>query len=148
MIARLILRWAKNRKPDFVIGGLDNPYLERHWLLPRNPLFNVYVHRFLRSDDDRAEHTHPWINMSWLLQGCYIEWQHGKPFYRNAGDIVFRHSGHIQHRIELNDGPAWTVFFTGPRYKTWHFACPQGLIPWKDFVASDDKGAVGRGCEQ
>jgi hypothetical protein len=71
--ARLVA-WGMNRVPDFVIGGEQRPYLLRHFVIPRNPLFNVYLHCFLRSDDDRAHHDHPWLfNMSWLLDGEYIE---------------------------------------------------------------------------
>jgi hypothetical protein len=38
MIREAILRWARNREPDFIIGGRERPYLRRHWLIPRNPL--------------------------------------------------------------------------------------------------------------
>ena len=34
-----ILRWARARQPDFIIGGAERPYLRRHWLLPRNSAF-------------------------------------------------------------------------------------------------------------
>ena len=58
------------RTPDLVIGGWDDPYLLRWWLIPRNRWFNVYLHLFLRSDDDRALHDHPWFNLSFLLEGA------------------------------------------------------------------------------
>lgn len=44
---------AQSRNPDFIIGGAD-PYMLRWWVIPRNKVFNIYLHRFLRSDDDRA----------------------------------------------------------------------------------------------
>lgn len=144
----LLRRVAAKRPPDFIVGGAEDPYLLRWWLIPRNPVFNIYLHKFLRSDDDRAEHTHPWANCSWLMHGSYVEWQKGIPTRREAGDIVFRRSGHMQHRVELTDGPCWTIFITGPRYKHWHFVCPQGLVFWKDFVDARDSGSVGKGCDQ
>jgi hypothetical protein len=52
------------RDPDFIIG--NPPYMLRWWLLPRNPTFNVYYHRILRDDDDRALHDHPWPSFSRL----------------------------------------------------------------------------------
>lgn len=61
------------RAPDFVIGGAERPYLLRWFVIPRNKVFNVYLHQFLRSDDDRALHDHPWVNLSILLRGGYIE---------------------------------------------------------------------------
>ena len=42
--------------PHMVIGGAEDPYLLRWYLIPRNPFVNVYLHKFLRSDDDRALH--------------------------------------------------------------------------------------------
>lgn len=154
MIRAAILKWAQARMPDFVIGGQDRPYLLRHFLIRRNPVFNIYVHQFLRSDDDRALHDHPWLfNCSWLLAGSYFEHTpHGVAF-RQAGQWKFRWGG-APHRVELtkdyhrNEVACWTVFITGPRIREWGFHCPQGWIPWKKFTDSRDSGQVGRGCDQ
>lgn len=93
-----LIRRAERRGPDFVIGGHERPYLLRWRLLPRNPVFNVYLHQFLRSDDDRALHDHPWLfNVSLLLRGPYIEWvpagdntRRPEPRFLKAGDCKFR----------------------------------------------------------
>lgn len=154
MIRSAILRWARNREPDFVIGGLDDPYLRRHFLIPRNPVFNIYVHEFLRSDDDRAHHDHPWLfNASWLIDGQYIEHiiTMGGALIkspRSAGAFKFRW-GKAPHRLELcHNLPCWTVFITGPRIRDWGFYClERGWIHWKKFTASDDSGAIGKGCD-
>jgi hypothetical protein len=61
------------REPDVVIGGRDNPYLLRWHLIPRNKLFGIYLHRFLRDDDDRALHDHPKNNISLILTTDYRE---------------------------------------------------------------------------
>jgi hypothetical protein len=162
MIRAAILRWAKNRAPDFVIGGQEAPYLRRHWLLPRNRFFNVYVHEFLRSDDDRALHDHPWLfNASWLIDGQYVEHTPAGQFARRAGDWKFRW-GAAAHRVELlveleyepdwtviaRPLPCWTVFITGPRVREWGFLCPKGWIPWQQFTDSRDSGAIGKGCAE
>lgn len=154
-----ILRWARNREPDFVIGGRERPYLRRHWLLPRNPVFNIYVHEFLRSDDDRALHTHPWLfRVSWILEGSYIDWMPGNgnpqrpvPRFLRAGDVSWQW-GASAHRVQLfmqagQEQPCWTLFTTGPRVRQWGFLCEHGFVHWKLFTASDDPGAVGRGCD-
>ncbi len=134
------------RKPDFVIGSSDNPYLLRWWIIPRNPIFNVYLHKIIRSDDDRAKHDHPWINVSILLAGGYREFTPKAIYNRKPGSIVFR-LGTSLHRLEVEEGrPAWSLFITGPRYRQWGFACPQGWRHWKDFTAPADKGQIGRGC--
>jgi hypothetical protein len=149
---RFIARVTR-RQPDVVIGGHDRPYLLRWWVIPRNRFFNVYLHRFLRSDDDRALHDHPWANCSVLLRGRYLEHtiaaggvQHQRLLV--AGDIALRLSGQHAHRIELVDGPCWTLFLTGPRYRQWGFHCPeQGWVHWERFTAADDPGAIGKGCD-
>lgn len=152
-IANNIIQWASRRRPDFMIGGGDDTYLLRWFLIPRNSIFNVYVHCFLRSDDDRALHDHPWINCSILLFGKYTEHQISQGgihthTVRRAGDWHIRWSGKIAHRIELTHGTCWTLFITGPRYREWGFHCPeQGWIPWKRFTKKDDAGEIGKGCE-
>ena len=153
LIRNAILRWARNREPDFVIGGQDNPYLRRHWLLPRNRFFNVYVHEFLRSDDDRALHDHPWLfNASWLIEGQYIEHTPAGANWLWRGDWRFRW-GPAPHRVELfqhrhgvSPMTAWTVFITGPVVREWGFHCQKRWVPWQEFTDARDSGAIGRGC--
>lgn len=153
MIRSAILKWAQARQPDFVIGGAERPYLLRHFLIPRNPVFNIYVHEFHRSDDDRALHDHPWLfNCSILLEGSYIEHTPAGRFFRRAGDWKFRWGG-APHRVQLLETagyefPCWTVFVTGPRIREWGFHCPKGWVHWKDFTDARDSGQVGRGCDQ
>lgn len=65
-LARHLIARATRRAPDVVIGEADSPYLLRWHPIPRNPIFNVYLHQFLRDDDDRALHDHPWVNVSLL----------------------------------------------------------------------------------
>lgn len=168
---RLIRRvMAKGREADFVIGGQSDPYLMRWWLTPWSGLYRhverptpwqrlvrcapgLYLHLFLRSDDDRALHCHPWANASLLLRGAYTEHTiaaggiHRRQVL-SAGALRVRLSGRMAHRIELHDGPCWTLFFTGPRYRDWGFHCAeQGWIPWQRFTAAEDPGSVGKGCE-
>lgn len=149
---RFIARVAR-RLPDFVIGGPQRPYLRRWWTLPRNRLFNVYLHQFLRSDDDRALHDHPWLfNASLILRGSYTEETIAAGgirvrTVRGAGSVKLRF-GPAPHRVELHEGPCWTLFITGPRVREWGFHCPDaGWVHWKRFTADDDKGAVGAGCD-
>lgn len=139
--------------PDVVIGGAERPYMLRWWVLPRNRFLNVYLHHFLRSDDDLALHDHPWANCSVLLRGEYTEHtiaaggiEHRRLL--RAPGLRARLSGRLAHRIELHAGPCWTLFITGPRYREWGFHCPAGWVHWKKFTAADDPGAIGNGCNQ
>ena len=144
-------RTASRREPDFVIGNRNNPYLERWWIIPRNRFFNIYLHRFLKSDDDRALHDHPWINCSILINGEYVEHTiaAGGIQYRNhyvTGDIKFRRAKYA-HRVELINGQCWTLFITGPVIREWGFHCVHGWRRWQEFVDQRDSGQIGRGCD-
>lgn len=162
------------RKPDFIIGSPHNPYLLRWWLIPRNRFFNIYLHKFMRDDDDRALHDHPWYSCSVILKGGYIEIVPlGKAgenngtigLVRKPGRIVFRRATQA-HRVRLfrkpmwyTSGnmeqviPAWSLFITGPRIREWGFWC-EGVrwIHWRDFVGVKEGRAngdeIGKGCEE
>lgn len=138
------------RAPDFVIGPPDRPYLLRWWIIPRNRLFNIYLHKILRDDDDRALHDHPWWNLSIILKGCYREIRTGYNKIHRRGSIVLRRPT-CAHRLELvtergGINYCWSLFITGPVQRTWGFHCPQGWVPWREFVDQTDTGNVGRGC--
>jgi len=98
-------RVARRRPSDQNIGPRDNIYLRRWYVIPRNPLFNIYLHQFLRSDDDRALHDHPWLNVSYVLRGSYYEQTiaaggvHSRTL-RSAGMFAFRRARQA-HRVEL-----------------------------------------------
>ncbi len=117
------------------ITGLDgSEYLIRRYLLPRNKILNIYLHRFLGSDDDRALHDHPWYSVSVVLKGELIEHLPRKRLRKiKAGVISFR-SPLQQHRIELPTGQkATTLFITGPVVRKWGFACPKGWVAWDRY---------------
>ena len=170
---RFIMLVAGRRPPDFIIGGADHPYLRRWGVTPWSGLYRsdngasdcwwkgivrrlpgIYLHEFLRDDDDRAHHDHPWANASILLRGQYLEHtiaaggvHHVKLI--SAPALRVRWTGRMAHRIALVDGaPCWSLFITGWRYRDWGFHCPRGWVFWKDFVRTDDTGAVGKGCDQ
>ncbi|HRI88100.1 MAG TPA: hypothetical protein PK869_07545 [Candidatus Hydrogenedentes bacterium] len=148
------------REPDYLIGGAENPYMRRWWLLPRNRFFNVYLHHIVRDDDDRALHDHPWWSFSLMLAGALLEhyrrpsftgWHDTQRLRRlSQGAMTFR-SARFAHRLSvMSGGGAWTLFITGPRIREWGFHCPQGWKHWKDFTGyrfSGDSSVVGPGCE-
>lgn len=152
------------REPDFIIGNPRDPYLRRWWVIPRNRFFNIYLHHFRRSDDDRALHDHPYLfNCSLLLDGMYREWVRWEDRPKGAevatstdsaicgidryeGAYAWRW-GAAPHRIELPNGGCWTLFITGPRVREWGFLCPNGWIPWHVFTKSDRPGEIGKGCD-
>ncbi len=151
-----IQKWAekymKSREPDFVIGGSDDPYLLRWWVIPRNRFFNIYLHKVLHSDDDRALHDHPFCNVSFIVKGGYDEYTIadggvGHRARRLAGAFKFRLPS-AAHRLEIVPelGETITLFVTGPRVRQWGFHCPQGWKHWKEFTSPNNKGEAGAGC--
>lgn len=194
----LMRRVASQRLPDFVIGSdaPGGPYLNRWFLTPWRPLQsrlramaqqhpsranralaraagwlpNLYLHQFLRDDDDRALHDHPSWAASFILAGAYTEHTiaAGGVHHRTnleAGALRFLPTRHA-HRIELLPWwltaddyypppdaaphartPCWTLFLFGPTLRNWGFHCPQrGWVPWQEFTAAEQPGEIGPGC--
>jgi len=108
------------RKPDVVIGSEDNPYMERWHLIPRNGIFDIYLHKISRSDDDRALHDHRADNISFILSGQYTEilaprigeeWDVIFPntYKRKRFSLIFR-KAEQPHRLVLESDPSLTQF--------------------------------------
>jgi hypothetical protein len=150
-LAKWLTDQVKRRDPDIIIGAdgettthQKNPYLWRWHLIPRNPIFNVYVHCFWRGDNDRELHDHPWWNLSIILEGHYLEeipschWRkytHGRAttvVFRGEGDVIRRRAGQM-HRIYVSKPPVYSLFITGPKIRDWGFYCAQGWVDRRDF---------------
>lgn len=145
---------AQSREPDFqVIQGPERKiYLRRWWLVPRNAECNVYLHNMLADDADDV-HDHMYESWSLILtDGLEERWierpegLHDPKFahlggfpagsYKHrtlrAGDVVYR-TERMAHQL-LVRAPAWTLFATGPRVKSWGHWCPRtGWMDWKTY---------------
>ena len=113
--------------------GQDRDYLQRWYIIPRNRFFNIYLHRYTGSDDDRALHDHPWWSLSINGKGRLAEirerfvendygwWQAGE----ETRDIIpfwpYLRAPLDMHRMLLRTETAWTLFITGPRVRDWGF---------------------------
>lgn len=111
----------------------QEPYLERYYVFLKDRKyfpFNIFVHKFLKSDPDDV-HDHPWPYVTLILRGGYYEWipefdsqglQIGETrYWRGPGHFRIC-SSHSYHRIELNPGiTAWTMFMPGPQSREWGF---------------------------
>lgn len=111
----------------------NDPYLERYYLFLKDRKtfpFNVFLHKFLKSDPDDI-HDHPWPYATLILKGGYYEWV---PIFDDTGKLVaenrlWRGPGHFRvcsatdyHRIELKaDTDCWTLFMPGPQKREWGF---------------------------
>ena len=160
-ISRSILRrlnraLAPRRKPDVCIGGTpEEPYLLRWYVWPRNKWCNLYYHVFLRSDDDRALHDHPWPSVSLLLAGPIGEIYRRRDGAHVArtierGQVVYRGAKFAHRLVMLERAPvAASLFLTGPVVREWGFLCPRiGWRHWRDFTKGAKGETIGKGCAE
>ena len=117
------------RPPDFQVED----YLDRWWIIPRNKYFNIYLHKFIASDDDRAFHDHPWYSVSFLLSGEITEHSYNRVRFIPRFFPVFR-SAKFAHRLEVVKCPVWTLFMTGPNMRNWGFYAPEGWMFWQKYI--------------
>jgi hypothetical protein len=124
----------------------NEPYLERYYLFLRERErfpFNVFLHKFLKSDPDDV-HDHPWPYATLILKGGYWEWiPHFDTVGRKTGEYqVWRGPGHFRiskansfHRIELDpDITAWTLFMPGRKCRDWGFMVKNKWVQWEQYL--------------
>jgi hypothetical protein len=144
MLLKLLDRLGRKR---IVMDRVENePYLERYYLFlkERNRFpFNVFLHKFLKSDPDDV-HDHPWSYATLILKGGYWEWI---PQFNSAGEKIgevaaWRGPGHFRispansyHRIELDPTvTAWTLFMPGPKQRDWGFLVRNQWVQWEEYL--------------
>src|SRR6185503_1346680 len=121
----------------YVIGPADDPYMIR-FAIVKSPSFGLCVHKFVRSDYERALHDHPWWYASFVLVGSYVEEFHverpdGRPISvgedgglrartrRTPWSFALR-PAKWRHRVILDvertapyaPVPCWTLVLMGP----------------------------------
>ncbi len=115
----------------------NEPYLERFYLFLKdrgNFPFNIFLHKFLKSDPDDL-HDHPWNFRSLILYGGYWEYTEEGKFWR--GPLTYRYSPATKlHRVELDkDNPTcWTLFIPGQRCREWGFKTDEGWIHNEKYI--------------
>jgi hypothetical protein len=147
------LRREMMREPDKVIMPDGHKVSMRRWhLIPRNPFFNVFLHHIIESDDDRALHDHPWVSLSVILDGSYVEITRTGERLWPTDAIIFRRAKHA-HRLVIKPldasfSGALSLFITGPTIRQWGFLCPQGWRSAKEYTVLDHgRSVIGRGCD-
>ena len=142
------LNWLERQgRRRIVMDRINNePYLERYYLFlkdRKNFPFNVFLHKFLKSDPDDV-HDHPWGYFTLILKGGYYEWipvfgEDGKKIgemakWRGPGHFRFC-SANSFHRIELDPSvTCWTLFMPGPQQRDWGFLTRQGWIQHEQYL--------------
>ena len=170
MIEKLVILLAKLAEKmgrrveisDQITGEL---YLVRYMLF-KNPLFCVYIHRFMKSDPD-VHHNHPWGFFTYIVTKGYTEERTifddndgefdivlnkrlpGSIAYRKASDM---HRVILDRQYQRNEEhlAPLTVCLIGPRKKhSWGFVEPKvyngkvSSLVWTDWrsylnISKDD----------
>jgi hypothetical protein len=141
-------KWLEQHdRKRIIMDRVDNePYLERYYVFLKDRKwfpFNVFVHKFLKSDPDDV-HDHPWPYATFILKGGYYEWV---PQFNSAGQKIgeiakWRAPGHFRicsstsyHRIELDPNvTCWTLFMPGPQKREWGFLVKNKWIPHGEYL--------------
>jgi hypothetical protein len=126
----------------------NEPYLERYYIFLKDRKhfpFNVFIHKFLKSDPDDV-HDHPWPYATLILKGGYWEWI---PQFNSKGEkfseiAKWRGPGHFRtcgaksyHRIELDPSvDCWTMFMPGPQKREWGFLVNNKWIHNEEYLES------------
>ena len=144
MFLKLLEKLGRKR---IVMDRVENePYLERYYIFlkerKRFP-FNVFLHKFLKSDPDDV-HDHPWPYATLILKGGYWEWT---PRFDDRGNKItelvrwcgpgsFRWArAKTYHRIELDPRvECWTLFMPGVKQREWGFLVRNQWIQWEEYL--------------
>lgn len=154
MFKKLLTVLDKIGRKRIVMDRVNNePYLERYYLFLKDRKrfpFNVFLHRFLKSDPDDV-HDHPWPYFTIILKGGYYEWI---PVFNQQGKKVYEISkwcrpGHFRlcsaasfHRIELDPTvECWTLFMPGPQQRDWGFLVNNRWVQWEKYLSLRNKPA-------
>jgi hypothetical protein len=130
MLSKLLDRLIPKR---VIVNCEREPYLHR-WFLIRLTRVGVFVHKFVRSDEDRALHDHPWSFIVIPLWGGYIE--HNSAGRRRVRPLISTRyrSAEYRHRVELIDGrPSWSLFIRFTKRREWGFWEKSGFVLWNKW---------------
>lgn len=126
-----------NSRRSIIYDRADKePYLIRYYMLFVDRVkfpFNIFIHKFMRGDDDEDPHDHPWGFFHIILSSGYWEnvpmniskHKFDRGFYK-----VWRSTGYwnivssdYTHRIDLREGEPkpWTIFIPFKRNNNWGF---------------------------
>jgi hypothetical protein len=82
-------------------------------------LFSIRVHKWIRSDDKRYFHDHPWHFITFCLSGGYTDVSPNGRDNFEQWDIRYRKATH-KHYVEVHE-ETWTVLLCGPPIRKWGF---------------------------
>lgn len=127
----LIKRLPKRSIIDPCSPGSE-PMMVRYFLV-RTRFIGVYLHRWLRSDHDRAAHDHPWDFLTFLLSSGYWEHTPHGASWRRRFTLHWR-PAEWRHWVEI-PRPLWTLVVRFRRRREWGFHTDHGWVQWQAYDA-------------
>ena len=120
----------------------NEPYLERYYIFlkdRKNFPFNIFIHKFLKSDPDDL-HDHPWEFRTIILAGGYWEHREEGTYWRCPGSYIYAPINTF-HRVELdkNIPYCWTLFIPSVSTKDWGFKTVKGWIQHEEYFKMKKK---------
>jgi hypothetical protein len=110
------IRWKEK------LGRPECPYLHR-WVFVAFG-FAIRVHHWIRSDDKRFKHNHPWSYLTFVLKGGYTDvfdaYGEERRQTLKTFSLAYRPKTHT-HYVEVPKGGCWTVLLTPPPSQKWGF---------------------------
>jgi hypothetical protein len=106
------VRWAEP------LGKPECPYMYR-WAIVLFG-FSIRLHHWIRSDDKRYFHDHPWGFVLLVLRGGYTDVSPTGEDLVRAGSVRFRSAFH-RHYVSVPKGGAWTLLLCCPAFRNWGF---------------------------
>jgi hypothetical protein len=109
----------------------DGAYALDRYHVHEAKTWNVRYHQ-IRTPDPADFHDHPWDYVTTLVAGAYLELTPGGSTLYRAPVTLIRRAEDL-HRLELPEGPVWTLLVTGPVRRRWGFHTSRGWVHWSDY---------------
>lgn len=137
-------------KHKTIVNCNREPYLTR-WYLFRRPRIAFFLHLFIRSDEERALHDHPWSFITIILWRGYIEHTENievcecgsfdckfsklvKRARRKWPLMICWRPAEWRHRVELVKGKqAVTIVIRFKERREWGFWERTGFVQWNKW---------------
>lgn len=116
---------------EFVSDTVGSGVIDR-WIIHYRSVGALRLHRINKSDMDRDYHDHRFDFRSLILWKGYREHTPSGSRIFRPGSVV-RHAAEDQHRLELLNGPAWTIQISGPQRREWGFSTPDGWVDSENY---------------
>lgn len=140
VILAILQRRAERRMQTPPSKRIGECYLTRWHVVPKNRLFNVYLHHVQEDDPDSHLHDHPWLfNVSVVLRGRISETLPQLHRVLESGSVTARMS-RAPHRLALLSDDSLTIFLTGPKIRRWGFYTEKGWIDSERYLQANGDG--------